>query len=116
MGDNSLTACICLQIADDVLINNQAGKEELKNFEKVSHGKVKLQEVAKEEAQSCSEDAKTAPKALAAAQGPSEQNGQPPVLKPGYTGKKRGRKPKTKRRGGCMSGLKSERIQKRRFN
>ena len=101
-----------MQIADDVPINNQAVKEELKDFEKVRHGEVKLQEAAKEEAQSCSEDANTAPKALAAAAGPAGQNGELPVSKSGHTGKKRGRKPKRKRRGGRMSGLKSERIQK----
>jgi len=105
-----------LQIADDVPINNQAVKEELKDFEKVRHAEVKLQEAAKEEAQSCSQDAVIASKGLTAARGPARQNGLPPVLKPGYTGKKRGWKPKRKWRGGCVSSLKSERIQKRRFN
>ena len=85
-----------MQFADDVLINNQAAKEEFKNFKEVSHGKVKLQEAAKEEAQSCSQDAVIASKGLTAARGPARQNGQPPVLKPGYTGEKRGWKPKKK--------------------
>lgn len=105
-----------MQLADDVLINNQAAEEELKNFEQASHGGVRVQEAAKEEAQSCSEDAKPTPRAPISAPGAGGENGQEPVLKPCYTGKKRGRKPKKKRRGGCISGLKSERVQRRRLN
>lgn len=104
----------CMDIADGILINNQAADEELQNFE-VSHVTEKPQ-VVKEEAQSCSEDESTDPKVLVEDPDPEREIDivQPPVLKT-YTGKKRGRKPK-KKRGGSVAGYRSERLQKRRLN
>ncbi|RWW28711.1 hypothetical protein BHE74_00023679 [Ensete ventricosum] len=78
------------------------------NFKKVSHAAEELQETIKTEAETHSGDESTAPKEDSMPEpGPATENAdmpQQPVLKPCYTGKKRGRKPKKKRRGGSVAG------------
>ncbi|XP_038989560.1 uncharacterized protein LOC103716106 isoform X2 [Phoenix dactylifera] len=111
---------LCKDSADDVLIDNQAAEEEFQNFEKVGQPREKPEELVKE-AESPSEES-IAPKVSKPASGPETENAVMPqqtVLKPCYPGKRRGRKPKRKRRGGsiaALNNLRSERLQKRRMS
>ncbi|XP_010930339.1 uncharacterized protein [Elaeis guineensis] len=108
--------------ADDVLIDNQAAEEEFQNFGKVSQPREKPEELVKEEAESPSEEESIAPKVSNPGPGPETENvvmPQQTALKPCYSGKRRGRKPKRKRRGGSMAALnslRSERLQKLRIS
>nr|XP_010910931.1 uncharacterized protein LOC105036908 [Elaeis guineensis] len=112
---------LCKDGADDVLIDNQAPEEGFQNFKKVSHPREKPQELVKEEAESPSEEESIVPQVSSPEPGPEIENvdmSQQTVLKPCYSGKRRGRKPKRKRRGGsvaALSNLRSERLQKQRI-
>lgn len=96
-----------LQSADDILIDNQVAENDYQNFKKVSQATEELQEMIKTQAETHSGDESTAPKDSMPEPGLATENvdmPQQPVLKPCYTGKKRGRKPKKKRRGGSVAG------------
>ncbi|CAL9115015.1 uncharacterized protein LOC135632979 isoform X1 [Musa acuminata AAA Group] len=98
---------LCRDSADDILIDNQVAENDYQNFKKVSHATEELQEMIKTQAETHSGDESTAPKDSMPEPGPATENvdmPQQPVLKPCYTGKKRGRKPKKKRRGGSVAG------------
>lgn len=96
------------------MITNQTADEELQNFDKVKQN----HEVVKEEAESSSSDESTAPELSVSGPGSEKEKPnttQQSVLKPCYSGKKRGRKPKRKRRGGFVGNWKSERLKKRKM-
>ncbi|KAH7681165.1 hypothetical protein IHE45_05G042200 [Dioscorea alata] len=100
--------------AEEVLIINQTADEELQNFDKVKQN----HELVKEEAESSSSDESTAPELSVSGPGSEKEKPnttQQSVLKPCYSGKKRGRKPKRKRRGGVVGNWKSERLKKRKM-
>ncbi|XP_008781954.2 uncharacterized protein LOC103701601 isoform X1 [Phoenix dactylifera] len=111
---------LCKDSADDVLIDNQAAEEEFQKFEKVSHPRERPQELVKE-AGSPSEEESIAPKVSTPEPGPEIENvelSQQTVLKPCCSGKRRGRKPKRKQRGGsvaALSNLRSERLRRHRI-
>ncbi|KAG1331250.1 hypothetical protein COCNU_02G012180 [Cocos nucifera] len=112
---------LCKDGADDVLIDNQAAEEEFQNFEKVGHPRERPQELVKEEAESPSEEESIVPQLSTPEPEPEIENidvSQQTVLKSCYSGKRRGRKPKRKHRGGsvaALSILRSERLQKQRI-
>ncbi|XP_072958236.1 uncharacterized protein [Typha angustifolia] len=109
---------LCKENADDILIDNQVAGDEYQNFE-VSRPREQPKELVKQEADSPSEEESTAP--TVALQEPSPESektavAQRKVLKPCYSGKRRGRKPKRRRRGSsvaAVSNWRSERIRKR---
>ncbi|KAG0492828.1 hypothetical protein HPP92_005941 [Vanilla planifolia] len=109
---------ICKDDVDDVLINNQAADEELQSFE-VRHGRKKSKEIETAREPN-SDDESTAPCSMEATTAGQSHEGegfnasQQPILKPCYTGKRRGRKPKRRRRGGSVAGWRAERLQKKR--
>ncbi|KAH0463736.1 hypothetical protein IEQ34_006522 [Dendrobium chrysotoxum] len=107
----------CKDNADDVLINNQAADEELQNFE-VSHVREKLLREIATSKEPDSDDESTAPSpasiVVKSADQSPEGEGVDASQPLNYTGKRRGRKPKRRRRGGTAAGWKSERPQKRR--
>lgn len=77
--------------------------------------------MVKEAAESPSEDESIVPKVSNLGPGPETENvvmPQQTALKPCYSGKRRGRKPKRKRRGGSIAALNnwSEKLQKRRVS
>ncbi|XP_020672359.2 uncharacterized protein LOC110092240 [Dendrobium catenatum] len=107
----------CKDNADDVLINNQAADEELQNFE-VSHVREKLLREIATSKEPDSDDGSTAPSPASIAVESADQSLDGEAVDASqplnYTGKRRGRKPKRRRRGGSAAGWKSERLQKRR--
>lgn len=107
----------CKDNADDVLINNQAADEELQSFE-VSHVREKLLREIATCKEPNSDDESTAPSpssnVVESADQSPEGEGVNASLQLNYTGKRRGRKPKRRRRGGSVAGWKSERLQKKR--
>ncbi|WOK99035.1 hypothetical protein Cni_G07747 [Canna indica] len=93
--------------AEDVLIDNQAAEEEYQNFEKVNHATEILQVAVKSQSQTHSGDESIAPEVSMPEQSPAGEDDDMPkqaLLRPCYTGKKRGRKPKKKRLGGWVAG------------
>lgn len=108
----------CKDDADDVLINNQAADEELQSFE-VSHVREKLLREIAASKEPNSDDESTAPSPASMAVESAEQSlegdgGVHASHQLSYTGKRRGRKPKRRRRGASAAGWKSERFQKKR--
>lgn len=88
-----------------MLIDNQVAEEEYHNL-KVTHATQRLQGMVKAESEAHSGDESISPEVSVPEPSPAEENVCMPrqaVLKPCYTGKKRGRKPKKKRRGGLVS-------------
>ncbi|XP_074579014.1 uncharacterized protein LOC141835494 isoform X2 [Curcuma longa] len=93
---------LCKDNEEDVLIDNQVAEEEYQNFEKVSHETDKLEGMEKPNSVIHSGDESTAPMASVPEASPRATNVEMPPQtvekKPSYTGKRRGRKPKKKKR------------------
>uniref|UniRef100_M8D1C8 Uncharacterized protein n=1 Tax=Aegilops tauschii TaxID=37682 RepID=M8D1C8_AEGTA len=102
------------QTSEDVLIDNQPAEEGYQNFEVISHPcqrlrvSVKREQVpVKRETVAHSEDESVAaPMAVVKEEGTTRM-GLQGILKPCYTGKRNGRRPKILRRGGSSSALSS---------
>ncbi|XP_020571459.1 uncharacterized protein LOC110018471 [Phalaenopsis equestris] len=110
----------CKDNADDVLINNHAADEELHEFG-VSHAREKLRREAATCKEPDSDDESTAPypsPASMATESAYQSHGGDGVNAPqqlvGYTGRRRGRRPKRRRRGGSVAGWKTGRPPKKR--
>ncbi|KAG6514099.1 hypothetical protein ZIOFF_024439 [Zingiber officinale] len=92
---------IRLENEEDVLIDNQVAEEEYQNFENASHETDKLEDMEKSNSEIHSGNESTAPMVPVREASQPETNIETPsqtVLKPCYTGKRRGRKPKKKKR------------------
>ncbi|KAG6510376.1 hypothetical protein ZIOFF_028386 [Zingiber officinale] len=92
---------VWVQNEEDVLIDNQVAEEEYQNFENASHETDKLEDMEKSNSEIHSGNESTAPMVPVREASQPETNIEMPsqtVLKPCYTGKRRGRKPKKKKR------------------
>ncbi|XP_042376188.1 uncharacterized protein LOC121969931 [Zingiber officinale] len=92
---------LCKDNEEDVLIDNQVAEEEYQNFENASHETDKLEDMEKSNSEIHSGNESTAPMVPVREASQPETNIETPsqtVLKPCYTGKRRGRKPKKKKR------------------
>lgn len=114
------------QSSEDVLIDNQPAEEGYQNFEVISHPSqrlrvsVKRERVCvKRETDAYSEDESVAsPTAAVVKEEGTTSFSLQGILKPCYTGKRKGRKPKIQRRGGpsssTLSSWRSARTRKKR--
>lgn len=114
------------QSSEDVLINNQPAEEAYQNFEVISHPSQRLRVsvkrepvCVKREAVAYSEDESVAaPTAAIVKEEGTTSFGLQGILKPCYTGKRKGRKPKMQRYGGssssALSSWRSARTRKKR--
>ncbi|XP_074579708.1 uncharacterized protein LOC141836180 isoform X2 [Curcuma longa] len=103
---------LCKDNEEDVLIDNQLAEEEYQNFEKVSHETDKLEDMEKPNSEIHSGDESTAPMASVPVESsPATNVEMPPQTvekKPCYTGKRRGRKPKKKKRQASLVAAPSQ--------
>ncbi|KAM0940728.1 hypothetical protein DsansV1_C18g0153331 [Dioscorea sansibarensis] len=103
-------------IDEVVFISNQEAEEDLQNL-KVSHVfKEQSREQVKEETNSPSSHEENAAPVLSDKENDNVDNlRQSPVIRPCYSGNKRGRKPKRKQKFGFSGNSKNRRLQKRRL-
>ncbi|XP_042430344.1 uncharacterized protein LOC122016969 [Zingiber officinale] len=104
---------------EDVLIDNPIAEEEYQNFEKVSHETDKVEGIAKPNSVIHSGDQSTAPNVSVPETSRPGSNVEMPlqtILKPCYTGKRRGRKPKKKWQASLVAASRQPRTKKLRVS
>ncbi|KAL5230278.1 hypothetical protein ABZP36_029054 [Zizania latifolia] len=99
------------QSSEDVLIDNQAAEEGYQNFEVISHPCKRLRISVRRETGAPSEDESVAPTVAEKKEEAHEEGttsfGLQGAFKPGYTGKRKERRPKIQRRGGSSASTSS---------
>ncbi|KAG6488270.1 hypothetical protein ZIOFF_057029 [Zingiber officinale] len=104
---------------EDVLIDNPIAEEEYQNFEKVNHETDKIEGIAKPNSVIHSGDQSTAPNVSVPETSRPGSNVEMPlqtILKPCYTGKRRGRKPKKKWQASLVAASRQPRTKKLRVS